>query len=124
MATSFSGGRSRSTLREPPTIRTLGIVDKHDIMGMILLNELGSYLTTTSLSSIRCGFAPGFVNYKKGCTRPLCHVEILLLIHRKQMIYLAIPSKCSPSKRYVQLFGLSFTGLNIKFMLPINLNFN
>jgi hypothetical protein len=49
--------------------RTLGIVDKHDIMGMILLNELGSYLTTTSLSSIRCGFAPGFVNYKKGCTR-------------------------------------------------------
>jgi hypothetical protein len=38
------------------------------------------------------------------------------------MIYLAIPSKCSPSKRYVQLFGLSFTGLNIKFMLPINLN--
>jgi hypothetical protein len=46
--------------------RTLGIVDKHDIMGMILLNELGSYLTThTSLSSIRCGFAPGFVDYKK-----------------------------------------------------------
>jgi hypothetical protein len=28
------------------------------------------YLTThTSLSPIRCGFAPGFVNYKKGCTR-------------------------------------------------------
>ena len=28
------------------------------------------YLTThTSLSSIRRGFAPGFVNYKKGCTR-------------------------------------------------------
>ena len=36
------------------------------------LNELGSldYLTNhTSLSLIRCGFAPGFVNYKKGCTR-------------------------------------------------------
>ena len=34
------------------------------------LNELGSYLTThTSLSPIRRGFAPGFVNYKKGCTR-------------------------------------------------------
>jgi hypothetical protein len=29
------------------------------------------YLTTrTSLSPIWCGFAPGFVNYKKGCTRP------------------------------------------------------
>jgi hypothetical protein len=29
-----------------------------------------SYLTThTSLSPIRCGFTPGFVNYKKGCTR-------------------------------------------------------
>jgi len=28
------------------------------------------YLAThTSLSSIRRGFAPGFVNYKKGCTR-------------------------------------------------------
>jgi len=28
------------------------------------------YLTThTSLSPIQCGFAPGFVNYKKGCTR-------------------------------------------------------
>ena len=28
------------------------------------------YLTThTNLSPIRCGFAPGFVNYKKGCTR-------------------------------------------------------
>ena len=28
------------------------------------------YLTThTSLSPIRCGFAPGFVNYKKWCTR-------------------------------------------------------
>ena len=22
-----------------------------------------------SLSPIRCGFVPGFVNYKKGCTR-------------------------------------------------------
>jgi len=29
------------------------------------------YLTThTSLSPIQRGFAPGFVNYKKGCTRP------------------------------------------------------
>ena len=28
------------------------------------------YQTThTSLSPIRCGFTPGFVNYKKGCTR-------------------------------------------------------
>ena len=34
------------------------------------LNELGSYLkTNTSLSPIRRGFAPGFVNYKKVCTR-------------------------------------------------------
>jgi hypothetical protein len=36
------------------------------------LNGLSSwdYLTThTSLSPIRHGFAPGFVNYKKGCTR-------------------------------------------------------
>jgi hypothetical protein len=28
------------------------------------------YLAThTSLSPIRCGFTPGFVNYKKGCTQ-------------------------------------------------------
>ena len=36
------------------------------------LNELGSwdYLTThTRLSPIWCEFVPGFVNYKKGCTR-------------------------------------------------------
>ena len=35
------------------------------------LNELGSWITYNSknLSPIRRGFAPGFVNYKKGCTR-------------------------------------------------------
>ena len=38
------------------------------------LNELGSWIleylaTYTSLSPIRRGFAPVFVNYKKGCTR-------------------------------------------------------
>jgi hypothetical protein len=30
------------------------------------LNELGSWITHTNLSPIRRGFAPGFVNYKKG----------------------------------------------------------
>jgi hypothetical protein len=39
----FSGGRSQSTRREPPA--------------------------HTSLLSIWCGFVPGFVNYKKGCTQ-------------------------------------------------------
>ena len=36
------------------------------------LNELDSWITFTthtSLSPIWRGFAPGFVNYKKGCTR-------------------------------------------------------
>jgi hypothetical protein len=36
------------------------------------LNELGSWIylaTHTSLSPTRRGFAPAFVNYKKGCTR-------------------------------------------------------
>ena len=40
--------------------------------GPVWLNELGSwiiYTTHTSLSPIRRGFAPGFVNYKKRCTR-------------------------------------------------------
>jgi hypothetical protein len=32
--------------------------------------RLLDYLTThISLSPIRCGFAPGYVNYQKGCTR-------------------------------------------------------
>jgi len=44
MATSFSGGRSRSTGREPPT------------MGKLLVN----FITCESS-------APFFVNYKAGC---------------------------------------------------------
>ena len=32
-----------------------------------MLNELGLYELLGN--PIRCGFAPGFVNYKKGCTR-------------------------------------------------------
>ena len=42
------------------------------------------HLTThTSLSPIRRGFAPGFVNYKKGCTRLAisCHKVYQLLAH-------------------------------------------
>ena len=41
---------------------------KHFILrGPGWLYELGSWITThTSLSPIRCGFAPGFVHYKKG----------------------------------------------------------
>ena len=35
-----------------------------------MMGSCSLYLIThTSLSPIRCGFAPGFVNYKKGCTR-------------------------------------------------------
>jgi len=30
---------------------------------------IGSFNLPQRLSPIRCGFAPGFVNYKKGCTR-------------------------------------------------------
>jgi hypothetical protein len=33
------------------------------------LNELDYLTTHTSLSPMRRGFAPGFVNYKKGCTQ-------------------------------------------------------
>jgi hypothetical protein len=42
------------------------------------------YLTThTSLSPIRRGFAPGFLNYKKGCTRlaAVSHKAYQLLSH-------------------------------------------
>ena len=42
------------------------------------------YLTTrTSLSPIRRGFAPGFVNYKKGCTQIVVAIDkaYLLLAH-------------------------------------------
>jgi hypothetical protein len=44
--------------------------------GLVWLSELGSWITNnqqptthTSLSPIRRGFAPGFVNNKIGCTR-------------------------------------------------------
>ena len=44
-----------------------------EMTGPEWLDALGScmdYLTShISLSQIRRGFAPGFVNYKKGCTR-------------------------------------------------------
>ena len=43
-----------------------------------------SYLTThTSLSPIRCGFAPGVINYKKGCIRLATTSDIVyqLLAH-------------------------------------------
>ena len=33
------------------------------------MNWVVGLTTHTSLSPIRCGFAPRFVNYKKGCTR-------------------------------------------------------
>ena len=33
------------------------------------VRQLDNLTTHTSLSPIQCGFAPGFVNYKKGCTR-------------------------------------------------------
>jgi len=40
------------------------------------------YLAThTSLSPIRRGFAPGFVNYKKGCTRLASDKVYQLLVH-------------------------------------------
>jgi hypothetical protein len=93
MATSFSGGRSRSTRREPhnysPKLCFCILVTRNVTKARKpqwgymwsffnsfeeprLLNELGSWITKkthTSLSPIRRGFAPGFVNYKKGCTR-------------------------------------------------------
>jgi hypothetical protein len=46
------------------------------------LNELGSWITTrTSLSPIRLGFMPGFVNYKKGCARLASDKVYQLLAH-------------------------------------------
>ena len=45
----------------------------YSFLGPGWLNELGSWITLqlvqlTSLSPIRRGFVPSFVNYKKGCT--------------------------------------------------------
>ena len=44
---------------------------------------LCSYTTHTSLSPIRCGLAPGFVNYKKRCIRlaPASDKVYQLLVH-------------------------------------------
>jgi hypothetical protein len=52
------------------------------------------YLTTdTSLSPIRRGFAPGFVNYKEGCTRlaSASYTAYLLLAHGR-WLYLCTPA--------------------------------
>ena len=41
-----------------------------DLPGGSVSYVIGSNTSShTSLSPIRCGFAPSFVNYKKGCTR-------------------------------------------------------
>jgi hypothetical protein len=68
MATSFSGGGSR---REPPILGkqlvifiTCGCESSAPFYVIVL-----DLTTHTSLSSIRRGFTPNFVNYIKGCTR-------------------------------------------------------
>jgi len=50
---------------------------------VILYSFLGALTTHTSLSPIRRGFVPGFVNYKKGCTRLAAASDIVyqLLAH-------------------------------------------
>ena len=58
------------------------------------------HLTThTSLSPIRRGFAPGFVNYKKGCTRlaTSCHKVYQLLAHGR-LFSSGTPASSSGSK--------------------------
>jgi phage shock protein PspC (stress-responsive transcriptional regulator) len=62
MATSFSGGGSRSTRREPPTLDKL-LTYKGPGCQWVRSSDL---TTHTSLLPIRRGFEPGFVNYKKG----------------------------------------------------------
>jgi hypothetical protein len=62
-------------MEQPPRFFALAYRASESYIGSGRLNELGSwityiYLTTrTSLSPIWHGFVPGFVNYKKGCTR-------------------------------------------------------
>jgi hypothetical protein len=53
------------------------------------------YLTThTSLSPIRRGFAPGFVNYKKGCIRLASDKDYQLLAHGRWFSP-GIPASCT-----------------------------
>jgi hypothetical protein len=72
MATSFSGGGSRSTRREPPTIgkQLVNFITCDwffSIRNWVTQWVRSLDLTThTSLSPIRRGFVPSFVNYKNG----------------------------------------------------------
>jgi hypothetical protein len=54
-----------------PLLVSSNISDFHISQGPGWLNELGRWINLTihtSLSPIRCGIAPGIVNYKKKCT--------------------------------------------------------
>ena len=71
------------------------------------------YITThTSLSPIRCGFAPGFVNYKKWCTR-------LTAASDKAYQLLAHDRWFSPG---TPASSTSKTGRHIEILLKVALN--
>jgi hypothetical protein len=70
---SFIGeGKRHTWIKSPTCHKPLTNLITSWVTNIVLYQNKGllDYLTThTSLSPIRRGFVPGFVNYKKGCTR-------------------------------------------------------
>jgi hypothetical protein len=79
------------------------------------------YLTThASLSPIRRGFAPGFVNYKKGYTRPACDKVYQLLAHGR---WFSPASSTTKAGRHDLAEILLKVALNIKNQINQSFNF-
>jgi hypothetical protein len=70
---SFIDGGNRSTWTKQQTCRKslTNCITKCciEFTSPLMVKQLDYLTTHTSLSPIWCGFAPGFVHYKKGCTR-------------------------------------------------------
>jgi hypothetical protein len=77
-------------------------------------------MTHTSLSTIRRGFAPGFVNYKKGCTRLAAASDKVyqLLAHGRWFS----PGTPASSTTKIGRHNIAESGVKTPKITPKNLN--
>ena len=98
----------------------------YSFLGPGWLNELGSWITLqlvqlTSLSPIRRGFVPSFVNYKKGCTGlAAASDKVYQLLAHGQWFSLGTPaSSTTKTGRYDIAEILLKVALNTKIQIHI-----
>ena len=98
----------------------------YSFLGPRWLNELGSWITLqlvqlTSLSPIRRGFVPSFVNYKKGCTGlAAASDKVYQLLAHGQWFSLGTPaSSTTKTGRYDIAEILLKVALNTKIQIHI-----